>query len=198
MPERFLKALAQAPAYLSLFCRTGKIVWANVYGHGLDNGLVGQPSDSIIRPADRPAWWSAFYRARDRREVVAYAVTCDTPDPPFVLKLAGWLSPVLRDDVAVMVCCVCRDVTHDPEPPAPALPPPVRPPEIPEGALWLSPMEQRVVTYLAGRWPGWTCAESIAAAVSECYGNRFKAILTALSDRRILEACSGSGYRLRA
>lgn len=68
--------------------------------------------------------------------------------------------------------------------------------EAPRG-LWLSPLEQRVVDYLAGR-ATWATGEAIATAIGEQYQHRLKAILTNLADRQIIEPQTGLGYRLRS
>ncbi len=65
-----------------------------------------------------------------------------------------------------------------------------------EVGRWLSPLERRIVDYLAGRGGEWSRGEDVAAALNEPYQHRFKSVLTNLCDRMIVEPLSGSGYRL--
>ena len=71
--------------------------------------------------------------------------------------------------------------------------------EAPDGAgrrgRWLSPQEEAIVAALR-RLSGYQSAEAIALALARPCDNRFKAVLTNLADREILESLSGSGYRI--
>lgn len=74
---------------------------------------------------------------------------------------------------------------------------PDRPACVPEGALWLSPLSERIVAAVAanGRW--WMSGAQVALAIKVPYSNSLKCHLTSLVSRKILEARHGSGYRLR-
>lgn len=63
--------------------------------------------------------------------------------------------------------------------------------------LWLSPLERRIVDFLAGRGGEWTRGEDVAAGLGEPHQHRFKALMTNLVDREVLESGSGAGFRVR-
>lgn len=73
-------------------------------------------------------------------------------------------------------------------------PEPTNSPNDTQKGSWVSPIERRILDYLSGR-ADWTPGETIAQSLGEPYQHRFKAILTNLVDRSILEAATGSGYR---
>jgi len=60
---------------------------------------------------------------------------------------------------------------------------------------WVSPLEQRIIDYLAGRPEVWTRGEEIAAALHEEYQHKFKAILSNLGERDVIVVQQGRGYK---
>jgi hypothetical protein len=203
--DELLLCLRQAPAFLAAFDRCGKIVFASAaaYGH-TPQEVLGASGDAHLVPEDRAAWWAAFCRARDAREKSRCRVRVRGPEPPGVFVHAVCLTPVLDPGarpVVRFVCALAEDVTHGPpcagDAPAPAaagLPP--RPPGVPAGARWLSPLGERVVAFLAGRGRAWTPAEAIAKALGEVLSHRLRNALAGLAERGILETHAGLGYRL--
>lgn len=73
---------------------------------------------------------------------------------------------------------------------------PPRDPLAPPDALWLSPLGERIVGFLAGR-NGWATGDEIARALGdERASNQLRGVLHDLAERRILEAVQSKGYRL--
>jgi hypothetical protein len=60
---------------------------------------------------------------------------------------------------------------------------------------WLSPLEQRVFDFLGGRGFDWTPGEAIARELDEPYQHRFKAIMSNLVEREVIDMNPGQGYR---
>ena len=68
------------------------------------------------------------------------------------------------------------------------------PPVLP--GRYYSPLEQRIVDYLAGRPPdSWTTAPQIAAGLGESLGHKLKDVLSNLVDRDVIDCNQGQGYR---
>src|SRR5262249_38290802 len=68
--------------------------------------------------------------------------------------------------------------------------PPVQP------GRYYSPLEQRIVDYLAGRPPdSWTTAPQRAAGLGESLGHKLKDVLSNLVDRDVIDCNQGQGYR---
>lgn len=205
MNSRLRECLAQMPAYLSVFGTDGRIVWLSATGFGVDpSALLGRPSDTLIPEADRPRWRSYLHRVVHQRELVRYTVDVDVPAPPGRVRLTGRLAPVIIAGRVAYVACACTDATYRPaeacegchlaQPagsPAPAqTPEPGRPP----GALWLSPLERRIVAALAGR--GWTPARELCVLAGESDTGDFRAVARNLVERLVLESAPSRGYRL--
>lgn len=71
---------------------------------------------------------------------------------------------------------------------------PAVPDGFPAGAQWLSPLEAKIMDALSAG--GWMASDRIAEKIGERFGDGFKAILTNLADRGLLESRPGAGYRL--
>lgn len=85
---------------------------------------------------------------------------------------------------------------HDGQPATPAGAPP-RPAMVPPDALWLSPLEERLVAVLAANGRYWMTGADLARVAGVQYGNRVKGKLLSLVARKIIEAAHGAGYRAR-
>lgn len=192
LPDRIEEILSQSPAYVTLLARDGTIRWLSSGGYGHDaDDWAGAPAEDAVVPEDRPKWRELFRRARDGRQAVRYDLRLATREPPHSARVEGLLAPVVLDRAVRYVLAVTWD--------APA-PPPPEPPEPPEQPArvgrWLAPLGERIVALLAARPGRWVTSSALAAALGEPHGQRFKAHLTCLVDREILEARPGSGYRL--
>lgn len=60
--------------------------------------------------------------------------------------------------------------------------------------LWLSPLEAKILTALAGG--DWLASPRIAEAAGEDCSDAFKAVCSNLVERKLLESAPGRGYRL--
>lgn len=191
LPDQFQHIISQFPAFISLFSPDGSIAWLNLTSYGMKHSdMVGQPSDMLILEDDRPLWWESFRRALREKETVRYRVRVGTPEPPHIVTLAGKLAPVILDGQVAFVGCVCWGLTPG-QAERGALPA-----GIPAGARWLSPICEQIVAHLDSHRDRWVKSMELARAVEAEHGNRFRAILTNLVDRRILEARPGLGYRI--
>ncbi len=194
-PLDVLGCLAQAPLHMALLSRDGLLLWANTVTYGLDpGGVIGRPADQFIPVPMRAAWWASFMRVRDRGEVVPYTTEIEIPEPPHLVRLEGAMSPVRQGGRITHILAITEDVTTQPE--AVIVSPPLRPPGLPLGALWVTPLGQQVIDFLSARAGRWASAEVIAAGIGETCGHRFRAKLSALTARKIIEASPGNGYRL--
>ena len=190
-PSQFENILAQCPCFLTLLNREGQMTWLSHGAYGHDHrSFIGLPGDTAVLEDDRHIWWDSFYRAQDDRAVVRYRLRIGTPEPPYVAVLEGRLSPVVFDNTVSHLFCVAWDVSRGTTDRSPI------PVGIPAGARWLSPLEERVVRYLDANRDRWIGSAELAAEVGEPNGHRFKSQLTGLVDRAILEARTGSGYRI--
>jgi hypothetical protein len=191
LPKDIFAALAQCPAFVTVFSRDGKMLWLSHSGYGYrSEDFIDGPADAAIVEEDRPLWWDAFRRARDDRELVRYRVRVGTPEPPHTAVLEGRIAPVVQRGRVTHVICAAWDVTRGFTDRSPI------PAGLPAGSRWLSSVGERVVSYLDRNRDRWVRSEEIADRVGESSGHRFRAQLTALVERRILEARAGAGYRL--
>lgn len=76
----------------------------------------------------------------------------------------------------------------------PSTPPP---PTVAHDGLWLSPIEEKILDFLAKQPAQHFSSDAIAAAVGAKCSDGFKALLTNLADRKLIEPLSGKGYRIR-
>lgn len=193
-PDCLPLVLGQMPGFLAAFCRDGKLAWSNQFAYGWDAPqLLDQPSDTCIVEEDRPLWWAAFFRCRDRGETPSYAVRIKTLEPPYATALAGKLYPIRRLDTGALVYigCLCEDVTHAQPPAAPATPAlPPRPPHVPASAKWLSPLGESIVAFVAMQ-PRPVTAEVIAAGIAEPCEAKLRTTLAGLVARGILRRAGG-------
>ena len=77
--------------------------------------------------------------------------------------------------------------------PAPA---PCPPEGLPAGALWLSPLERKIVDGLRGN--DWVVTAELAASIGEEPSSEFRAVVRNLAERGILETNTRLGVRLSA
>ncbi len=73
----------------------------------------------------------------------------------------------------------------------PGTPPPT---SAPHGALWLSPVCEKILAFLTSG--DWVSSQKIAEAVGEDCNDLFKGRLADMVDRGILESAPGKGYRM--
>ena len=110
---------------------------------------------------------------------------------PFVVSISC-------DDEEHRLSCTHWPAAGPASSPPPVTTPPPKPPpaDVNPDALWLSPLERRIVDFLATRGAEWTRGEDVAAAVGEPFRHAFKAIITNLAERKIIETANGRGCRL--
>lgn len=215
LPDEIEASLAHMPVFVSLHDRCGRLVWASRFGYGLDpERCRGRLASEMVHPEDRVAWEAALYRAVHRREVATYRARMLTPEVGDV-TLVGWVAPVIGPGgEATGVVVVCRDVTGEtgcasagcmlserltvasrPAPATPAArPTPERPAVIRTAWKWLSPLEEKVVEAVDEN--EYRSSECVARRVGARLCDGFRAVLTNMADRGILEPLAGKGYRL--
>lgn len=195
--EDVIRALAQSPFFVCLIDRDGRLAFSSAFAYGLSPpDLIGRPADEAVVPEDRPAWWDAFLRARDGREVVRYAISVRVPEVPGRVRLAGRAAPVVGADGRVeAVVTVCFDVSHGPHETCvgcrQASAPTIAPAPPPRG---YSPLEAKILAGLAGK--GWVVTADLAEAIGEDVSNDLRAVLRNLEALGAVELHQRQGVRL--
>ena len=112
----------------------------------------------------------------------------------FHAAIRQYLRSMGRTNEAYEVQVICPKLrvhlTDGPDWPEEEAGPPVQP------GRYYSPLEQRIVDYLAGRPPEvWTAAPQIATDLRETLGHKLKDVLSNLVERDVIDCNQGQGYR---